>query len=223
MKSIGLQLLGLILLSTQVGAQSLEEMIASPDDIIEGRRISEFGDLWWQWTYSMPAESSPVRDLTGENCSQGQSGAVWFLAGGYGSSIIKRKCEVPAGKYIFFPVINMVYWRPEGATLSCERVKELAALNNDELLEIAIQLDAAQAANPAHSRLASENCFDLYGKVPRELNPPKAYPAASDGYWVMLKPLSKGRHVLKFQAKYDREDGAYGQMLQNIEYELVVQ
>jgi hypothetical protein len=38
----------------------------------------------------------------------------------------------------------------------------------------------------------------------------------------MLKPLEKGKHILKFQARYNRENGAYGKGLQDIEYELDV-
>lgn len=201
-------------------SKTLEEMMASPEQIIDGKPIAEFANIWWQWTYSIPKELSPVRDLTGEHCQQGQFQGVWFLAGGFGSSTIRRKCEIPDGKYIFFPVINMAYWNPVGGALSCEQVKELAALNNDNLISIDVTLDSVGASNPAHTRLASEQCFDLLGLTPATLNPPKLYPA--DGYWVMLKPLSKGVHHLKFQAKYDRENGAYSQMAQDIEYELTI-
>ena len=160
--------------------------------------------------------------MTGEFCHVGQRGNVWFLAGGYGTSKIKRTCIVPEGKYIFFPVINMVYYPRHEASITCDTAIEFAALNNDTAIEIEVNLDSATAWNPADTRIRPDGCFDLLGLIPKELNAPKVYPAASDGYWVMLKPLSKGKHFLSFKARYNREKGAYSQMAQDIEYELTV-
>ena len=117
----------------------------------------------------------------------------------------------------------MVYWPKNENGMTCERAKQLSALNNDKLLDIQVSLDGVVAWNPAHTRISSTNCFNLYGLIPKEYNPPKLYPAATDGYWVMLKPLDKGEHTLKFQAQYNRENGAYGKMAQDIEYQLTVE
>lgn len=203
-------------------AASFEEYVVDGRESVEGVPLVEYTNLWWQWTVTMPKALSPVRDKTGQHCAVGQTGNVWFLAGGFGTSKIKRRCEIPAGKYLFFPVINMLYYTPEGEKDTCDEVKKDAALNNDELLSIAVELDGVHAANPGHSRLASVDCFDLMAKVPRDQNPPKLFPAATDGYWIMLKPLTKGTHILKFNAMYDREKGAYAKMAQDIEYELII-
>src|SRR4051812_12500754 len=114
-------LLGLISLNAM--SKQFEDMTADPELVISKHPIPDYVNIWWQWAYSTPDEINPVRDITGENCHQGQSGDVWFLAGGFGSSTIKRKCEIPANKYIFFPVINMAYYKPNGGTLSCEEAK----------------------------------------------------------------------------------------------------
>lgn len=211
-----------LIISLQAVSNTLEESMVYPGEFIDGKPLVEFANIWWQWTYTMPQEVSPVRDITGANCHQGQRGDVWFLAGGYGSSTIKRKCEIPLGKHIFFPVINMLYYPSRNSSLTCSAAKKSAALNNDKLLTITIELDGMHASNPAHSRLTPEGCFDLLGLVSRDLNPPKIYPSASDGYWIMLKPLTKGTHILKFQAKYNRDKGAYSKMAQDIEYELII-
>ena len=204
-------------------ASSLEDFMVYPSDYVEGKPSSDNANIWWQWTYTMPKDLSPVRDLTGEFCNVGQSGNVWFLAGGYGSSKIQRRCIIPEGKHIFFPVINMVYWPARDVSLTCENAKESAALNNDHLLSIEITLNEISAWNPANTRISSENCFDLLGLIPRDLNPAKVYPAATDGYWVMLKPLPKGTHTLSFKAQYNREKGAFSKMAQDIEYELIIE
>lgn len=217
MKITALILISLI--PIQSWASNFEDFMAPPELTIEGRSISEYPNMWWEWAYSTPKEVNPVRDITGENCHQGQKGDVWFLAGGFGSSNIKRKCEVPSGKYIFFPVINMVYWKPQSGNLPCEKAKEYAALNNEELISIDVELDSKKSSNPAHTRMSSPQCFNIFARASDAYN---AYPSATDGYWVMLKPLSKGKHVLKFQARYNRENGAFGKMAQDIEYELII-
>lgn len=216
-------ILGALIAIGNANASEFYNMAVHSGDEVSGKPLAEYANIWWQWTYTMPKELSPVRDKTGENCHQGQGGDVWFLAGGYGSSRISRKCTIPEGKYIFFPIINMVYYPRSDSNLACETVKKSAALNNDELLNISVELDGVSSENPAHYRLSSPDCFDLLGLIPKEENAPKVYPAASDGYWVMLKPLKKGKHVLKFSAQYDRENGAYGKMLQDIYYEIMVQ
>ncbi|RYY02471.1 MAG: hypothetical protein EOO53_12860 [Gammaproteobacteria bacterium] len=215
-------ILFLAIFSISCKASNFEELMVAPEKIVEEKTISEYPNIWWQWAYSIPRDINPVWDRTGENCHQGQSGNVWFLAGGFGSSIIKRKCEIPSGKYIFFPVINMVYWKPNNKTLSCDQAKEYAALNNDTLIEINIELDSKKASNPAHTRLSSEQCFNIFSRVAKNIESYDAYPSATDGFWIMLKPLSKGAHILKFQAKYNRENEAFGKMVQDIEYELIV-
>lgn len=217
-------LLGLSLLTTTPGlASDFYAMSYHLGDYIEDRPLEEYANRWWQWAFSIPPQLSPVRDLTGENCHQGQQGDVWYLAGGYGTSTIRRSCTVPAGKSLFFPVINTVYYPARPLSLSCEDAKTKAALNNDKLLSIHIEIDGISATNPAHTRLRSSDCFDLYGLVPKQYNAPKRYPAASDGYWVMLKPLSPGTHQLKFSASYANEGDPYGDMVQDIEYVLEVE
>lgn len=212
--------IAMFFLSASVNASSLEEMILNQDAIVGGKPVSEYVNIWWQWTYTMPKELSPVVDTNGQNCHVGQSGEVWFLAGGYGSSTIRRKCELPSNKYIFFPIINMVYYPRGDSQVSCDAVKKSAALNNDALLSIEVELDGMIVRDPVHTRMSSRECFDLLGMIPKEKHPLKVFPSASDGFWIMLKPLSKGKHILKFNAMYGRKNGVYGKMAQDIEYEL---
>ena len=100
----------LALFTSNILAASFEEFMVFPGEEVHSKSLEDYANMWWQWTYTMPKEVSPVRDNTGENCHVGQKGDVWFLAGGYGTSKISRECVIPEGKHIFFPVINMVYY-----------------------------------------------------------------------------------------------------------------
>ncbi|STQ90783.1 hypothetical protein [Iodobacter fluviatilis] len=178
---------------------------------------------WWQWAMSTPRDESPVADLSGANCSKNQSGNTWFLAGGFGSSKIRRTCTIPAGKTLFFPLINMVYIPARGVkSITCEDTKAAAALNNDTALDLFAELDGKPVSNPRQYRISSKNCFDAFARQPASMQPYKAFPSATDGFWLLLKPLPPGPHTLKFGGKYNRESAGYGRMVQDIEYVLLV-
>ncbi len=212
----------LLMFTSNLFAASFEDFIVFPGEEIDSKPLNYYANKWWQWTYTMPKALSPVRDTTGRNCHVGQNGNVWFLAGGYGTSKISRTCIIPEEKYIFFPVINMLYYPRREGGITCNEAKSLAALNNDELISIEVELDSLVSSNPAHGRIASQDCFDLLGLIQKENNVPKVYPAATDGFWVMLKPLPKGEHRLRFNAMYNRDKGAYSKMAQDIEYTLII-
>jgi len=194
--------------------------VVGMNEKVFGKSLGEYSNLWWQWASSMPALESPVRDMTGLKCDVNQTGKVWFLAGGYGSSKISRKCSVPKDNYLFFPVINMIYYGNGYGDLSCEKAKAEVAMNNDNLQSFVISIDKHKIVNPVFHRYSSPDCFDLLGRPPKNPNSPSAYPSATDGYWVMLKPLPLGIHTIKFRAEYHNPDEAYGMMIQDIEYQI---
>ena len=74
--------------SSLVQASTYQNAVVQIDEFVDDRPVASYVNRWWQWTYSMPKQLSPVRDRTGELCHIGQQGNVWFLAGGYGLSLI---------------------------------------------------------------------------------------------------------------------------------------
>ena len=179
--------------------------------------------MWWQWAVSMPQDESPVRDAVGTHCGINQAGPVWFLAGGYGSSSIHRKCDIPSDKYIFFPVINTLNFPRNNFTkLKCKDVKKAASLDNQYLYSFKVEIDGHKFVNPAFYRQSSKKCFDLAARSPGPSGHSHAYPSATDGYWIMLKPLPVGKHKIAFRAQYDLDDADYGRMIQNIRYDINV-
>lgn len=192
------------------------------DGIVSGKPLHQYANIWWQWTSTMSDDESPVRDKTGENCHVNQSGDVWFLAGGYGTSKIKRHCVIPEGKFIFFPIINMAYWAENDIKKTCDQVKEESALNNSELYFVYVELDGHTIPNMRNNRIKSKDCFDLHELLAKKQATKKVYPAATDGYWVMLKPLAKGVHSLKFNAQYQHKTAVHGNTMQDIEYTIEI-
>lgn len=211
----------LLFVANAVSADS--GMVVARDEAVAGFSQGTYVNMWWQWAVSMPHYKSPVRDKVGTYCGVNQAGPVWFLAGGYGTSRIHRVCEVPAGKYLFFPVINTLdFPRDRHTRLSCASVKKAVSVDNEHLHAFKVDIDGHTFVNPAFYRQASARCFDLAARTPDHDRSGPAYPSATDGYWIMLRPLSEGRHRIAFRARYDNPDSPYGAMRQDIVYDLNV-
>ncbi len=201
----------------------MDPYVVALDEQVAGAGLQDYANRWWQWAYSMPQRDSPVRDQDGRHCQIGQEAPVWFLAGGFGSSKITRACTVPSGQHLFFPVINMMAYNNPGGNNTCAGVKRAVARNNDRFVYIRVYLNGSRIVDAERFRVASDACFDPLARVPANVFPPSFAPAATDGYWIMLRPLPEGTHDLAFRAFYTSNDGSeFGEMVQNINYTLTV-
>ncbi len=190
-----------------------DSSVLPPDATVAGVSQQDYSQRWWQWAASFAHEESPVADRTGALCGSRQSGAVWFLAGTYGTQRAVRTCHVPKGKYLFFPLINYVTFPNGPAEVSCESVTTDSARMTERVALLVLNIDGVRYDGLEQHRLATRNCFDL-GALTREKY--VIYPAAANGYYVMLKPLPPGRHTLNF-------GGALPEMLQAVTYTLLVE
>jgi hypothetical protein len=78
---------------------------------------------WWKWAYSIPAPDNPLvvqTETDASKCAVGQQGRVWFLGGLFAfpgepfpPGPVERTCNVPKGKSIFFPILNVECSRVE--------------------------------------------------------------------------------------------------------------
>jgi hypothetical protein len=67
----------------------------------------------------------------------------------------------------------------------------------------------------------SDGCFSMYPYLPeddRYITPL----ATSDGYWLLIPPLSLGKHTIVVGANYGAQEGGFHGMVQNFEYVLWV-
>ena len=78
---------------------------------------------------------------------------------------------------------------------------------------LALDLDGQKALDLAVFRQATSKCFDAATRRPGGV---RVFPSAANGYYVMLSPLSPGKHVLKF-------GGVLPQMSQAVTYTLLIQ
>lgn len=191
---------------------------------VEGRGYAELTHAWWQWAMAVPVE--PYLDPDGRFCELGQQGPVWFLAGTDGSSDVQRQCRVPADTHLLLPVINKIHSTALGArqgakVRTCDELRTLAAVDDEKLLSAVVLIDGVRVNDLVSYRVRSDGCFKLYPAMADD-DRFVAPTAASDGYWVLIPPLARGRHTIVVGANYGPEDSPIGNMVQNFEYVLFV-
>jgi hypothetical protein len=186
--------------------------LLAADARVGGESFGALTARWWQWAHA--AEFPPYLDPDGRVCTIGQGGPVWFLAGTNGTFEPTRRCVVPSGKHVLLPVINMMHLNPYDGPRqrTCAELQAAAAVNNDGLRSAIVSIDGEAVADVAQYRVRSDGCFRIdAGDATSPL-------AASDGYWLLLKPLPNGRHTIRVGANYGVRDSGYGLLRQNFEY-----
>lgn len=182
------------------------------DKTVDEASQARWSERWWQWVGRFAqAQGKPYLDPDGSLCAQHQDqGPVWFLAGTDGNFDAVRNCRVPAGKHLFVPLINWVVTRDIVGEMSCAQKQAQARRFADHVVSGLVLLDGRPVGELKRMRVASGDCFTS----------PDGSSGASDGYWLMLKPLPPGKHQLAVAATF--RDGPR-QTMQNFRYELEVE
>ncbi len=199
-------------------ANALQLGVMPANSTLLGKKLGDWGSEWWKWAYSFNKDYGPVADLSGKLCGLGQNkdSDVWFLAGSYSTKSVVRECTIPQGKVLFFPIINAIQNSTKEKTRTCNDVTQSVKKRTQIPYNLFVRIDGILLTNPYKHRETSTICFDpmekFYGN---KTTKSWAYPAASDGYWIALEPLSLGTHVLQF-------GGDIHQFKQDITYKIHV-
>jgi hypothetical protein len=178
-----------------------------------GLSYGRWSEKWWQWA---------VKQTTFDNCP-GESGPVWFLSAPI-TTPAGSTCVVPANTAILFPTFN-VEWSIAEAKLQASQPGTQGTCfvpTNPIGTSYAALLACArvQANNATHAGATLEADVDgaplqgLTGYRAHSAPPPFTFAAVSgnccvpagssesvaDGFWIMLMPLSAGRHTVHFAA-----------------------
>ena len=184
---------------SKTGASCTEVKYYLPEHKPYGLSYGEWTVKWWQWAVTSSVDINPVSDDSGKYAHIEQDGPVWFLAGTFTENRMSiRKCNVPFGKAILFPVINYEINLEEDPTLRTddEMVKHVVNDINDIVKRIVIVNSVNIPSYRVQSipkvfdlRISENNCLGLTPGIKR---------VAADGYWSFLQPLSPGLHEIYF-------------------------
>lgn len=210
--------------------------IVPPDDVYEGKTYDEWAATWWQWAAMIKAdENHPLFADGTMDCGVGQTGDVWFLGGTYAESgVANRICDVPAGKALFFPVVNVLCSPFTGddpdALIACAESPPVNKNFTFEMNPLSATIDGKKlGVNKLEDYYTlSEEVFDL-GPLPF----PNIFNAedgavgtgATSGYYLLLPPMEAGEHDIAFSGEIkvlNLRGKAVYHFETNISYELTV-
>ena len=183
-----------------------------------GKSYGQWAAGWWLWALSIPVADSP-QEAQGEiDCGIQQAGPVWYLAGGDPGRPAVRSCRVPAGKKLFFPVLNLLLYNAAGENLSIEAKRAQLddffgdpgpGYNGPRPCDLYATIDGQSAARFTPGARVQSPPFAIdtaEGRLglPAGLVDPEA---VSDGVWVMLPRLTPGEHTLRFGGRLCQSEG----------------
>jgi hypothetical protein len=180
---------------------------ARPRGLSYGEWLARSG----QWAFSLPQDAHPLFDTA--DCSAGQSGKVWFLAGTVGVDVAPgvilqeahRSCTIPSGTALFVPILSGFGATIQGVdSLTDEELRAGAKAGGDAILPESLRLviDGRSVTDLQDFRVQSP--VFTFGPLPE--NNIFGAPAGAtgraviDGYAAMLKPLPVGTHTIQFAA-----------------------
>jgi hypothetical protein len=220
-------LLGLIVAVPRAFAQTSNPGVFPPDAVVFGKTYGEWSAKRWQWNFSRPIPSNPTFDTTGQHCHVQQSRPVFFLAGIATGVPVTRECTVPSEKPLFFPIINAECSDVEpppffGATAADRLACAQAFIDDVGINTLKATIDGMDVKSLRRFRVQSP---DFHFRMPAHnnilfLDGVISGRSVSDGYWLLLEPLSPGNHVIHFEGAL--VSGPFAGFKQDVTYNLIV-
>lgn len=194
----------------------LPPVVVPLDTAVGGKTQAQWAAEWWIDLYEIPDSQGWPGDTTGMNCANNQPAQdVWYLAGTWGGTE-RRTCTIPAGRNLFFPLVNsmnnypcrdpdLLPPPPPGENLRDYLMAGCAELI-DLTTQLEVQVDGLEVAGLFDRRIQSD-IFTIRADMSQlEFDSCATgldQDAVTDGYWVMLAPLSPGHHTLHLRALTD--------------------
>lgn len=186
--------------------------VYSPRVKTYGKTYAEWSKEWWKYMLSIPFDRNPINDKTGANGLIGQNGPVVFLAGA-NTDHVDRNITVSSDKALLLPLVtalnsfpcanNALQPKPgqsleaflkEGARALVDQVSTVkVAVDGKEITKLndyRVTTDVFQVAGSPDLKTCYGGCIDA---EPRK--------AVSDGYFILLKGLKKGDHIIEFSGE----------------------
>lgn len=208
-------LLALVLLTPwSASGNPVSDGVIAPSEAVAqtGRTYGEWSAAWWQYALSLPNASNPLFDQTGAGCQVGQHGPVFFLVGviNVSGTALRSECSVPAGKTLFFPILNNECSTVEMPPFFGKDRPSLAACNHffmDNAKDLAAEIDGVAVRQLEQFNVCPKRDL-LCGQVPiisftLPANNVLFVPAGSglslgSGYYLLVAPLTAGSHTIHF-------------------------
>jgi hypothetical protein len=225
MPVLSILLLSLVMLPV---AGSTSVNIFPPGSKPYGLPYDKHIENFWKWLLSIPARDNPINDPTGKKCATGQlntNSSVFYLAFNNGGAS-QRICEVPAGKGLLIPVMQVELSEKDTPGASIEDLKLTAKTDQDSVNSLYLKIgDKEYNFDNLRPYRTDTNAFDvdyadngIFGIV--EGGPTKT---VADGYYIMTDPLPKGNHTVHYKSSLSCLDPGCAEpnFAQDINYNII--
>jgi hypothetical protein len=145
---------------------------------------------WWIWSESAAPDVNPIDDSTGASCGIHQPTDVWFLAGTHGGTATRR-CTVPVGRPIYFPVLNQICLATTGESAQNALQRCQASADSATATLDGKSIAPAVETSTAFPFVARPHSSTGFSAGPHQ--------AVAWGIWVGPLPLSPGKHTVSFK------------------------
>ena len=181
--------------------------VLPPTARVQGLTYGDWLAKWWEYALIMPTEQNPLTGGTGENCVFQRIGNVGLVVAN-STLDVPIKCEVPTGMMLYIEVL--------GAECSNLEEPPFFGGNEAELLACAqsfVPQDLQASIDGVEVQNLSKYIFTspLYEFTEPEDNI-LGVPAGTNGKsvgagaYLMLVPLSPGKHTIHVQGTYPDPD-----------------
>lgn len=202
----------LLVLIVKAGiAMALADSVFPPISHPYGKSYPEWVVKWWRWSDSLTQDPNVIGDG-----SLNQSGHVWFLGGLTFDHISNRSAVIPSGTALFLALETAdefnIWEDPSTHDNGFPEVPASELLVDvhsifDGASRISLKIDGRPVHDMDDFRFTAPLFSDYYldvgpyaeyfGSLGAPYFPPQPVsPVAAEGYFVMIPPLSVGRHSI---------------------------
>jgi hypothetical protein len=190
----------------------------------------ELTTQWWKWALENPINDNALLDQTGANTNKDQNQDNFFLAGTIGDGPIHRKIEIGGSnnsKKLFFPVVCVECSELEFPFNVSDQLTQLETATHefiDGVTHMHASIDGINYIQNAE-RVKSDqftihfpvdNIYRVVYNIVKESDA-RAY---SDGFWLLVDPLTEGTHTLRFGGELITRDNF--EFSTDVTYEITV-
>lgn len=159
-----------------------------------GLTWTEWVEEWWKWYHNLSI-GAPLENTNKFGNSDRSIVNVWFLDNDFNENV-RQKHMIPKGRGIFFPILkNLINFHEYPYLQEESDLRKYAKMEMDKPLKIRVLVDNIEIAdvkkNRVHTRL-----FDIRVHSKSDDSIYVQTKAVSDGYWIFLRPLEPGSHVV---------------------------